>query len=115
VLRVQRNSRIVWKSVELHLPFYSFYYAIDDDLNLAIAHAWLIDDAGEVVDPTWSEGSTGATYFGVVFDSEYVLEVGEKDERYGILENDYMNGHKLMMGGLPPNALHSKFHPKYAK
>jgi hypothetical protein len=85
-------------------------YAIDDDLNLVIAHAWLISDTGEVIDPTWTENITGETYFGVVFDGEYVLKMGEKNERYGILDNDYMNVRKLMMEGLPLNALHSKFY-----
>lgn len=84
-------------------------YAIDDYLNLAIAHAWLVNDMGEVIDPTWRDDSTGATYFGVVFDGEYVLKMGENNERYGIFE-DYMNVRKLMMEGLPPHALHSKFH-----
>jgi hypothetical protein len=68
---------------------YTEGYAIDDGLNLAIAHAWLINDAGEVIDPTWRDKAPGATYFGVVFDSEYVFEVGKITENYGILETNY--------------------------
>jgi hypothetical protein len=63
-----------------------------------------------VIDPTWRDEACGATYFGIVFDDEYVLEMGEKNEKYGILENYDMNQYKLMIEGFPPNALHSKFH-----
>jgi hypothetical protein len=75
-------------------------------INLAIAHAWLVNDAGEVVDPTWRDKAPGATYFGVVFDSEYVFEVGKITENYGILETNYPNWRKLMVEGLPPDALY---------
>lgn len=28
-------------------------FAIDDELPLAVFHAWLVNEAGEVIDPTW--------------------------------------------------------------
>ncbi len=90
--------------------YYCEGYAIDDELNLAIAHAWLVNDAGEVIDPTWTDDASGATYFGVVFDSEYVFEMGKITKSYGILENDYLNGHKLMVEGLGERSLCRKFH-----
>ncbi|MEM6398657.1 MAG: hypothetical protein AAF757_00270 [Cyanobacteria bacterium P01_D01_bin.116] len=47
--------------------YYCEGYAIDDDLNLAIAHAWFVNDSGQVIDPTWRDDVPGATYFGVAF------------------------------------------------
>jgi hypothetical protein len=90
--------------------YYCEGYAIDDDLNLAIAHAWLVNDNGQVIDPTWNDDSKGATYFGVVLQREYVFEIAKTTKSYGILENYDMNEYKLMIEGFPPNALHSKFH-----
>ncbi|MEB3219955.1 MAG: hypothetical protein VKN72_27500 [Nostocales cyanobacterium 94392] len=90
--------------------YYCEGYAIDDDLNLAIAHAWLINDAGQVIDPTWRDNISGAVYFGVAFENEYVFEIAKITKCYGILENDYLNGHKLMTQGFPAHALHPKFH-----
>lgn len=58
---------------------------------LAISHAWLINDDRLVIDPTWvGEKFAGATYFGVVFDEEFVMEIAEKTKRYGILDTDYL-------------------------
>ena len=85
----------IWK----HDYHYCEGYAIDDELNLAIAHAWLVNDAGEVIDPTWTDNARGATYFGIVFDSEYVFEVGKMTKNYGILEINYLNWRKLMVEG----------------
>jgi hypothetical protein len=81
-------------------------YALFDELGIAIAHAWLLNSKGEVIDPTWREDVSGATYFGAVFDGEYVFEVGEKTRNYGILEINYPNWRKLMIEGLPVGAVH---------
>ncbi len=86
-------------------------YATDDELPLALSHAWLVNEKGEVIDPTWvGKQHKGSTYFGVVFNREYVMEMAEKLRCYGILDNDYMNEHQLLHQGFPPHALHSKFH-----
>jgi hypothetical protein len=82
-------------------------FATDDELNLAISHAWLVNENGDVIDPTWDENITGCTYFGVVFNREFVIETATITKHYGILNNDLMNGHKLHREGFPPHALHS--------
>jgi len=65
-----------------------------------VSHAWLINDALEVIDPTWSDKQCkGNTYFGVALSREFVFETAQKTKHYGILENDYMNGHRLMREG----------------
>ena len=79
-------------------------FAIDDDLNLAISHAWLINDAHEVIDPTWDD-APGCTYFGVVFHHEFVIEIAMITKRFGILNNDLMNDRKLQRQGFPDGAL----------
>jgi hypothetical protein len=41
-------------------------YAIKDRrMLMLVPHAWVLDDEGRVVDPTW--GPPGVAYFGVVF------------------------------------------------
>ncbi|WP_026736149.1 hypothetical protein [Fischerella sp. PCC 9605] len=86
-------------------------FAIDDDLDLAVSHAWLVNDSEEVIDPTWfGKKFKGSTYFGVVFDREFVMEMAEKTRSYGILDSDYMNEHKLKREGFPSSALHPIFH-----
>lgn len=86
-------------------------FAIDDDLNLAISHAWLVNNSLEVIDPTWiGKKFKGSIYFGVVFNREFVMEMAEITRSYGILDSDYMNEHKLKREGFPPSALHPIFH-----
>lgn len=87
-------------------------FAIDDDLNLAVSHAWLVNNKMEVIDPTWIGNKfKGSTYFGVVFNREFVMEMAEITKSYGILDSDYMNEHKLKREGFPPSALHPILHP----
>lgn len=58
--------------------FYCEGYAIESDgLWLPIQHAWLADGAGRVVDPTWSDASAHI-YFGVTFNTPFVLEMLEE-------------------------------------
>jgi hypothetical protein len=84
-------------------------FAIDDDLNLAISHAWLVNDSLEVIDPTWiGKRFKGSTYFGVIFNRQFVMEMAEKTRSYGILDSDYMNEHQLKREGFPPHALLTK-------
>ena len=92
------------------LGYPNFHYcegfAIDDELPIAVSHAWLVNDAGEVVEPTWiGKKHKGSTYFAVVLNREFVFEIAQKTKCYGILDSDYMNGHQLMRKGFPPNAL----------
>ncbi|MCP6761899.1 MAG: hypothetical protein NHB32_24830 [Fischerella sp. CENA71] len=97
------------------LKYPNFHYcegfAIDDELPLAVSHAWLINETGEVIDPTWiGEQYKNSTYFGVAFDQEFVFEFARKIKHYGILDSDYRNDHQLLREGFPPSALHPTFH-----
>ncbi len=86
-------------------------FAISDDVDIAVSHAWLVNNDGELIDPTWiGERFKGSAYFGVVFTDDFVREIAQKTKCYGILDNDYMNEHQLLREGFPPHALHPIFH-----
>ena len=88
-------------------------YIIDDDLPIAILHAWLVNDKFEVIDPTWDDkDSTGRTYFGVAFNDEFVMDFAMKTKHYGILDSDYLTGYQLLKEGFSEGALHDRFHRK---
>jgi hypothetical protein len=81
-------------------------FAVKNHLGIPIIHAWLVNNNLEVVDPTWTkEGLENCTYFGVVLTEDFVLEMTEKTERYGILESDYVTNYQLQRQGFPPHAL----------
>jgi len=80
-------------------------FATDDNLSLAISHAWLVNDRGLVIDPTWDDRTVGCTYFGVVFNTEYVMEVATETGHYGIFGSDFLNNHSLQQEGLGDHAL----------
>lgn len=99
----QNCFEALWNYPELS---YCEGFAIDDDLPIAISHAWLVNDALEVIDPTLNDKtSTGATYFGVIFSTEFVVEFATKTKHYGILDSDFLNNHQLLREGFPTHAL----------
>lgn len=82
-------------------------YAIDDELPIAVSHAWLINPEGKVVDPTWTGKEYKHTvYYGIIFNREYVNEMAQINKSYSILENFYKNDHQILREGFPPHALH---------
>jgi len=50
---------------------------------IPVMHAWCVDKSGQVVDPTWTDGSV---YFGVVFKSDYVIQCNLRREKYGVID-----------------------------
>ncbi|MDM9644879.1 hypothetical protein [Rhizobium sp. S163] len=57
--------------------FYCEGYAMEKGgVWLPIQHAWLVDGAGRVIDPTWHDASEHV-YFGVSFRTSFVLEMLE--------------------------------------
>lgn len=82
------------------------------DLPMSFAHAWLVNDKGQIIEPTLlKKEDANCAYFGVVFDTEFVMDMAEKLRVYGILENDFMNKHQLKKEGFPKHALSIQFHP----
>ncbi|MGM4913213.1 hypothetical protein [Rhizobium sp. 768_B6_N1_8] len=67
--------------------FYAEGYAIDGNLPIPIHHAWLVNEAGEVIDPTWGD-TIDHVYFGIAFDRSFVLEtLAANNNEPGILVN----------------------------
>lgn len=86
-------------------------FATNDNILLALPHAWLINEDLQVIDPTWiDEESTSSVYFGVVFNKKFVTDIAKKTKHYGILDTDYLNNYQLLREGFQSGALHSKFH-----
>jgi hypothetical protein len=52
-----------------------------------VEHAWNVNKQGQVVDPTWNDGSA---YFGIPFKTDYVQKVAARSGVYGILSHTNM-------------------------
>lgn len=68
--------------------FYAEGYAVDlVGVPIPIAHAWLVNSRGQVIDPTWTDASDCA-YFGVVFRKAFVCRmIASRPSWSGILED----------------------------
>ena len=62
---------------------YAEGFAWDVDVLLPLQHAWCVDVDGNVIDPTWDNGES---YYGVVFELQYVLDVAQARRKYGVLD-----------------------------
>lgn len=62
-------------------------FATSAALGIALEHAWLINESGFVVDPTWKDGRE---YFGVAFDTQGVYELTNLTGVYGLLGSTYL-------------------------
>lgn len=65
-------------------------YAVSGQLMMPLAHAWCVDDAGQVYDSTWRDGHD---YFGMVFDHDKVEDLRLLMKMHGIFENLIMLRH----------------------
>lgn len=67
--------------------FYSEGYALDPALPIPIQHAWLVDEIGEVIDPTWKDAEQNV-YFGIAFRPDFLIEMQKYSEgECGLLVN----------------------------
>jgi len=57
-------------------------FATSDALGVALEHAWVIDEDGFVIDPTWEDGRE---YFGVEFETRGVYEITGLTGVYGLM------------------------------
>jgi len=62
-------------------------YAFFGPLNTPMEHAWCIDRAGFVADPTWVNGHD---YFGVPFRHDYLRAIVLAKNGYGLIDNEEM-------------------------
>lgn len=81
-------------------------YALNEELPLPLAHAWLVNNHGEVIDPTWNESST--VYLGIPFDTKWfisLLRSRNSEDCLAVFEGNYLEQYSLLKQGLPINAL----------
>jgi hypothetical protein len=62
----------------------------------AIFHGWGIDRHDRVIDPTWPD--TGGVYFGVVFDSDYLMRTSVRDREHTCLIGNQWDDFPLLTG-----------------
>lgn len=67
------------------------------DFPIAFEHAWLVDNQGNVIDPTWEDGDA---YFGVAFDTDFVVETITEKKYTGLLD-DWQNKWPLLRDEKP--------------
>lgn len=63
---------------------YAEGYAMDAELPIPMQHAWLVDEDNKVIDPTWRD-TTDNLYFGIVFETSFVLNLLRIKQSAGIL------------------------------
>lgn len=74
---------------------------------IPVLHAWVIDNAGKVIELTWPEN--GASYYGIPFQTRFLLERLHVTDTYGLL--DQPRHPELLLGEIPPTEW---LHPKFA-
>lgn len=85
--------------------------AVGKSLGFPVHHAWLVDEDGNVYDPTWSQYAPGdALYFGVPFGDAYVFATMRREEYYGMLTpGDFFNKRLFDGADKPEDFLHPWF------
>jgi hypothetical protein len=63
---------------------YAEGYAMDAELPIPMQHAWLVDADNKVIDPTWRKAANNL-YYGIVFETEFVLNLLQIKQSAGIL------------------------------
>lgn len=91
--------------------YYCEGFANYGQLKVMVAHAWLIDREGNIIDPTWNkpESFIDPIYLGLVLDWDYAKKVAIETKIYGVLDNDLWN-HKIKQLGLAAEDLCPLFH-----
>lgn len=92
----------VFLALDHHELKYAEGYAMQEGLMPAL-HAWCVDAAGFVCDPTWR---VSADYYGVIFDLEYVLHVIQLKGECGVIDN-WSDGFPLLHDIGPMTMMHA--------
>ncbi len=68
-------------------------FALDPALPIPLEHAWLVDDIGRVIDPTWGD-NIGHVYYGVPFERNFVARMIElSGGQCGLLDHRLLRRH----------------------
>jgi hypothetical protein len=63
-------------------------YAVPSTVPLPMMHAWLIDEQGRIIDPTWEDGNA---YYGVVIPHTTMWEILGRLKYWGIFDNLWLD------------------------
>lgn len=63
---------------------YAEGYAMEAELAIPMQHAWLVSVDDKVIDPTWRDAADNL-YFGIVFETSFVLDLLRIKKSAGIL------------------------------
>lgn len=74
-------------------------------------HAWCLNDAGEVIDPTWPH-SRGNEYFGVALDEAFIVAQCERMGHWGIFADRLPD---FVATQRPATYLHARWAPPLAQ
>lgn len=77
------------------------YALMSHNIDLPIAHAWVVDKGGNVIDNTWPD--MGRAYMGIPLTSPFLLNALEKSKLYGLLSGSDINVY--LKDGLPKGAI----------
>ena len=86
---------------------YTEGYGMVEGLPMIFNHAWLTTKDGKVVDLTWRDNAPIA-YFGIPFNADFVFATTTRTEMAGILVNDWMDDSRILMHGLPDDAIYEE-------
>ena len=81
-------------------------YALTEDLPLPLAHAWLVDSNGNVIDPTWDDES--AVYLGVPFNTQWFIDLlisRNREDCLSVFESNYLEDFSLLKKGISNDAI----------
>ena len=73
-------------SAALDDPDLTYVEGVVSVMGIPIDHAWNVDKAGNVRDPTFPNGNHLGGYFGIPFKTDYLRKTLLKNERYGLLD-----------------------------
>lgn len=84
---------------------YTYVEGLAQTSFLIVRHAWLEDEHGRIIDPTWVNlaNETTATYFGVRFTDDFLLRQAINTGWHSFFEADWQNAHQILRRGLKIN------------
>ncbi|ALG06309.1 hypothetical protein AOZ06_04660 [Kibdelosporangium phytohabitans] len=87
---------------EIHDVAYTEGYALSTS-GVVYAHAWCVDQHGQVHDPTWRHG--GVAYLGLSFSKSYVHDCNQRSGAACLVHDPHLDDYRLLREGLPADAI----------